>query len=179
MSTDRESRTRDEGVMPASRSSCNVRARAFGNPGSVATGAKYASSAAPIASKTARAASASAPASVPRARRAPSILVAAAFAASSVRLNRVRPKVAPARRAIARAKSSAAPRDAPTMTSSEAAGRPARKVRAAFSRAAADEDVTMRSIGPPVAVPGSRVTTAHAVVMRKRIACASGSGATL
>ena len=72
--------------MPASRSSCNVRARAFGNPGSVATGAKYASSPAPIASKIARAAIASAPASVPRARRAPSILVAAAFGWGIVRV---------------------------------------------------------------------------------------------
>src|SRR5262249_27982492 len=84
---------------------------------------------------------------------------AADRAASSTRLKRVSPKVAPASRASARARSSAAPRDAPTMTSSDAGDRPAQNARAAASRAAADEEVTTRTIAVllPGAGPGIRV----------------------
>ena len=57
----------------------------------------------------------------------------------------VMPNVAPACRAMARARSSAAPREAPTMISSEAGGRWARKRRAASSRAEADVEVMMRT----------------------------------
>ena len=53
------------GSMPASRSSCSVRASALEKPGIDATGAKYSSSSAVTASNTARAAIASAPACVP------------------------------------------------------------------------------------------------------------------
>jgi len=68
-----------------------------------------------------------------------------------MKLKRVRPNVAPAPRAMARAKSSAAPRDAPTMTSS-AGARPPRagevcsvtNVRAASRRTAADVEVMTR-----------------------------------
>ena len=85
-----------------------------------------------------------------RARVAPpSGCAAAARAASSVRLKRVMPNVAPAWRATARARSSAAPRDAPTMISSLSGGRPPRNSRAAASRAAADVEVMMRTIRTP------------------------------
>jgi hypothetical protein len=54
------------------------------------------------------------------------------------------PNVDPAPRAIVRARSSAAPREAATMTRSLSGGRPPRNPRAASSRAAAEVEVMMR-----------------------------------
>src|SRR5262249_47273809 len=105
-------------------------------------GSKYSSTFSVRASNTTRAAVASDPAWVPGACFVR--LATAARAASSVKLKRVSPNVAPDFAAIDRARSAAAPRDAPTMTASEAAGRWERKARAAASRAAADVDVTTR-----------------------------------
>ena len=79
--------SRSDGI-PARRSSCTVRARALGKPGVEATGEKYPSSRVLTASNTARAAIASLPACVPGAWRRSVNRVAAACAASSVRLNR-------------------------------------------------------------------------------------------
>src|SRR5262245_55825296 len=79
------------------------------------------------------------------------------------------PNVAPARRANARARSSAAPREAPTMTASENWGRVSRKYVAAARREAAEVDRTTRSMLfhlLPDAVPEVRATTAHAVERR-------------
>src|SRR3954470_19338310 len=121
-----------------------VRASAFGNPGVAATGSKYSSSPACRASCTARAAIASAPAAEPGARRVVPD-TPAARAASSVKLNRVRPKVAAALIASARTQSSAAPREAPTTAHSVAGGNFARNARTAPRRADADVDVTICS----------------------------------
>jgi hypothetical protein len=75
----------------------------------------------------------------------------------------VSPNVDPARRATARARSSAAPRDAATITSSVAGGRPLRNSRAASSRAAADVEVTMRMHELlPDALPDNRMNAAPA-----------------
>ena len=164
------------GVMPASRSSWSVRARAFGKPGSEATGAKYARSPAVTASNTARVAIASAPACVPGARRAPVSRPAATRAASSVKLNRVSPNVAFARLATARARSSAAPRDAPTITASAADGREERKCCAAPSRAAAEVEVTTRSA---MSAPGPVLTTERSHHRSSRTPCRAFGNAAL
>src|SRR5262249_39804123 len=150
----------------ARRSSWTVRASAFGKPGIRATGPKYSSSPAAVASNTARAAIASDPAWLPATRGAPVTTVAAARAARSVRLKRLRPKVAPARDATSRARSSAAPRDAPTIRISEAGGRDERKARARSSRADAEVDVTMRTIEHQP--PGRHAGNSESAAPRRR-----------
>ena len=120
---------------------------ALGNQGIDATGSKYASSLEERASNAARTATASLPARPPGARRAPANRAPATRAASPVRLNRDRPNVAPACRACARATSSAAPRDAPTMSASEEGDRSRRNWWAASSRADADVETSTRNMG--------------------------------
>src|SRR5262245_33081274 len=89
---------------------------------------------------------ASLPASVPLAIAAPEIEVAAMRAASCVRLNRYRPKLAPFDAATARAKSSAAPRDAPTTRISVEGEKRSRKAWASARRRAAETDSMTRNI---------------------------------
>src|SRR6185436_20942947 len=89
---------------------------------------------------------ASPPASVPRASAAPDIEPAAMRAANWVRLNRYHPKLAPFAAATARAKSSAAPRDAPTTRISVDGENRSRKTCASERRLAADTDSMTRTI---------------------------------
>src|SRR5262249_21752852 len=107
-------------------------------------------------SNTARAAMASVAACEPGEWRRPSGESATMRAASSVKLKRVQPNVAPARTATDRARSSAEPRDAPTIVTSATGGCAARNSRAAAARAAADVDVTTRIIANS---PGRRAGT--------------------
>ena len=131
------------GVTIASARSSSVRARARGNPGVPATGAKYVSALSASASKRARAATAWTPSPVVGDSRSRASSGAASRAASCVRLNRYSPNVAPRVRARSRTKSSAAPREADTISTSAAGGDLRRKWLAASSRAAADEDETI------------------------------------
>ena len=140
----RAARRRCFASTPASRSSWSVRASARGKPGVDATGAKYFSERRRVASNAALAATASAPSQVLGV--CPSIASAtiALRAASCVRLTRCNPKVAGTLTATARARSSAAPRDAPTISVGKLGERARRTSRAADSRSAAREETMMR-----------------------------------
>src|SRR6185436_18926275 len=95
------------------------------------------------------AATASAPAWVAGARRGSAEVETADRAASSVNPKRVSPNVAAERRARRRTKSSAAPRVAPTITTSVEAGNCRRNAAAASSLTAADVEAMARSIALP------------------------------
>ena len=146
----------------ARRSSCSVRASARGKPGVFATGAKYCSAASRCASKVARAATASEPRYVTGASPCAARIGAARRAASCVRLKRWSPIVAPAAAAIDRARSSTAPRDAPTSHTSPRAACVSTNARASLSRSCAEEDSIRRIIActPRGRHAGSSSTTA-------------------
>src|SRR6266540_4511235 len=83
--------------------------------------------------------------------------------------------VAPAADAIDRARSSTAPRDAPTSQTSPRAACVSTNARASWSRSCAEEDSISRIVGPgtegliallPAAVPGHRLQPRHAADIR-------------
>ena len=143
---------RDAPLTPARRSSLTVFANALGKPGVSATGAKYRSAPLPMTSKIARAVTASPPSGElgEQPRRARS--VSARRAASWSTLKRCQPNDAPRRRATRRARSSAAPRDAATISVSRPDRRLSRNCAAAPTRRAPLEEEKSRTLDVPLPV---------------------------
>ena len=127
----------------ASINSCSVRASARGKPGVRATGPKYSSPPSREASNVARAATASPPIYETGAMPRAASTGAARRAASWATLNRWRPIAPPRATATARARLSAAPRDAETMRTPGPSARADTHARASERRCAAS-DASMR-----------------------------------
>ena len=136
----RGSRAKSPLATAASLKSSSVRASALGKPGVWETGEKYWSASSLRASNAARVATASCPSVVVGARSRAASSMTASRAASCVKESRCSPNVAPLSSAIARARSSTEPRDAPRSSTSAPGSNWSRNRRASRRRTAADPD---------------------------------------